>query len=406
LKINNRRKKKLRDNYMKKTVLFVLDEFHIGGVTTFIKQYADVVKSKGKTIILAFKSNITNPADYFPGSEIIIIDIEQHSGLINRIKYAANFLIHLNRIYRKHDVGIVHFSTPWSALFAILHPKTWTKKRVVTFYGALDLEESSAYLGREQGSRLKISIRIKNILKKKIQEFILTVSHKIITFSTYAKKLIEGYYSKEIGQKVNIIPGYIDVNLNMEIVGKSHRKFTIVNFGRAEPRKGLDLLLEAVYLLKKQTKVKLYIASPVTYWDSLDLFKKYEELNLFDDVHFLHKLNNQQKKYLLSLADIFIMPSKDLETFGMTIIESLAAGVPVIGTPVGAIPEILSKVDSLLVTEKISSKSIYEKLVWYLSLNGTEKLKIKKKGQSVVKKFYSRELVEPLLAKVYADLGY
>jgi glycosyltransferase involved in cell wall biosynthesis len=42
------------------------------------------------------------------------------------------------------------------------------------------------------------------------------------------------------------------------------------------------------------------------------------------------------------MADLFILPTKDLEGFGMVTVEALASGLPVLGTPVGGTKEILA----------------------------------------------------------------
>lgn len=50
-------------------------------------------------------------------------------------------------------------------------------------------------------------------------------------------------------------------------------------------------------------------------------------------------------------ADLVVMPTLQLEGFGLVTVEALACGTPVLGTPVGALPEVLSRVDPLLIAE-------------------------------------------------------
>ncbi len=51
------------------------------------------------------------------------------------------------------------------------------------------------------------------------------------------------------------------------------------------------------------------------------------------------------------------MPSQSFEGFGLVIVESLACGTPVLCTPVGGMPEILSEFSPDLITTSIRSIS-------------------------------------------------
>ena len=48
-------------------------------------------------------------------------------------------------------------------------------------------------------------------------------------------------------------------------------------------------------------------------------------------------------------AELFVLPTVALEGFGLVTVEALACGTPVLGTPVGATPEILEALDRRLV---------------------------------------------------------
>jgi N-acetyl-alpha-D-glucosaminyl L-malate synthase BshA len=61
------------------------------------------------------------------------------------------------------------------------------------------------------------------------------------------------------------------------------------------------------------------------------------ELNICDDVRFVGK--QEQIEEILAISDLFLLPS-DYESFGLAALEAMAAGVPVISTNAGGLPEI------------------------------------------------------------------
>ncbi len=61
------------------------------------------------------------------------------------------------------------------------------------------------------------------------------------------------------------------------------------------------------------------------------------EMGLCDDMRFVGK--QEQMEEILAVADLFLLTS-DYESFGLAALEAMAAGVPVISTNVGGLPEI------------------------------------------------------------------
>jgi N-acetyl-alpha-D-glucosaminyl L-malate synthase BshA len=61
-------------------------------------------------------------------------------------------------------------------------------------------------------------------------------------------------------------------------------------------------------------------------------------LGIEDRVHFLGKIDNVAP--LLASADLFLLPTSS-ESFGLSALEALASGVPVVGTNAGGMPEVV-----------------------------------------------------------------
>jgi len=72
--------------------------------------------------------------------------------------------------------------------------------------------------------------------------------------------------------------------------------------------------------------------------DRVDAVDEARKLGVEDDVHFLGRIDDVAP--LLSSADLFLLPS-NRESFGLSALEALACGVPVIGCNVGGLPEVV-----------------------------------------------------------------
>lgn len=72
------------------------------------------------------------------------------------------------------------------------------------------------------------------------------------------------------------------------------------------------------------------------------------ELGLYDDVKFLGKQEGLVD--ILTSADIFLMPSQS-ESFGLSALEAMACGLPVVSTSVGGLPELVSHNESGYIAE-------------------------------------------------------
>lgn len=64
-------------------------------------------------------------------------------------------------------------------------------------------------------------------------------------------------------------------------------------------------------------------------------------LDLNEHVRFLDFIPDEHLPLYYQVADFFILPTQELEGFGLVTVETLACGTPVPSTPVGGIPEIL-----------------------------------------------------------------
>jgi glycosyltransferase involved in cell wall biosynthesis len=126
---------------------------------------------------------------------------------------------------------------------------------------------------------------------------------------------------------------------------------------RLEPRTGVEELLRATdVLVTGGTDVTVGIAGGGAMEHELKELAL--ELGLGERVRFLGRVPDADLPGLYATSDLFVLPTVAYEGFGMSTIEALAAGTPVVGTAVGATPEILRPLDERLLSPSASPSDL------------------------------------------------
>lgn len=113
-------------------------------------------------------------------------------------------------------------------------------------------------------------------------------------------------------------------------------KGAMVFIGRLSPNKRTDRLIEMIYELKKRgKKYRLYVAGPSIEKEREKLEKMARKGNVSENVKFLGEITEKEKLDLLSKAEFFVSAS-EYEGFGISVLEAMAAGVPVIVNDIAA----------------------------------------------------------------------
>lgn len=383
------------------TVLYPLDCYEYGGVTTIVRLYTRAVRKMGGTCVLVgYQGDLETPRDYFSRAHVIVIPRSNGASFLERCIGSIDYLRALREVYKTYDISLIHFSTTWSTLYTLLHYRSWRIKRISTFHGAHDLELRSARL-RPSSWKEKLG----DACRWCFQYIGLALSERIIVLSRYASRLLRSHFPiKE--SRVEIIPGYVQHVLRSNKRDSQSTKpkiLKLLNIGRAEPRKGISLLFAACARLRdRDVPFTLTVASPVRYYHYGDL-EAYESLHLLYSVRILHKVDQHDQIQLMRHADVFIMPSLQLETFGLTALESLTRGIPVIATPTGALPEILARINPHLISRRVDADSLAERIVWYWKLPRYKKNRLRDACRNVVRMHFSEHKWQPEVIRIYGS---
>ncbi len=132
-----------------------------------------------------------------------------------------------------------------------------------------------------------------------------------------------------------------------------------------ERRMGLDLLIRAMAILKRDRPEALLLIGGVgSVRQELESFS--EALGLREQVRFLGFIPDEALPLYYQAADVFVLPTRELEGFGLVTVEALACGTPVLGTPVGATPEILLPLSPSLILRGLAPETMAEDIRRYL----------------------------------------
>jgi glycosyltransferase involved in cell wall biosynthesis len=118
----------------------------------------------------------------------------------------------------------------------------------------------------------------------------------------------------------------------------------LLSVGLLYEAKGFDLLLSAIPHLERPVRVEIVGDGPLR----AALEAQAEQLGLADVVSFAGRLAKGAVAERMRAADVYVLPSR-FETSAAAALEALACGTPVVGTKVGAIPELLDEGSGVLV---------------------------------------------------------
>jgi glycosyltransferase involved in cell wall biosynthesis len=221
------------------------------------------------------------------------------------------------------------------------------------------------------GNRRTIGNCLPLFLRQKIERYCLQNAQVVMAESQYMKQKVIDIH-RIADEKIIVNPGGVELDwfhpaenrafLKKEL-GLPADRLHLLTVRNLEPRMGLDNLLKAIALLKEKTSnVHLVIGGEGPERNNLEsLIHRYE---LGDDVTMTGFVPAEQLPKYYGAADFFVLPTRELEGFGLVTPESMACGTPVLGTPVGGTREILSGFDSQFLFKDATPEAMAEGVAW------------------------------------------
>jgi glycosyltransferase involved in cell wall biosynthesis len=240
------------------------------------------------------------------------------------ISYSLNAARHI----KKFKLDLVHGQSMYS--FGCAFRKEFPL--VVTVQGP-QIEEFRTILNSQA--------TLNHIITDRTNVFLEAYSTKkadvVITDSEKSKRIVVEEYGVDEG-KIRVI---LKEGVHLDQYVQSTCEDNILLFvGRLHERKGLDLLLPIFKEVLKNEEAVLRIVGSGEIERSLKLQAK--ALGIQNNVEFMGYLPDSEMQRQYSKASIFVSPSR-YEGFGITLLEALASGLPLVATDTGISSQVVEE---------------------------------------------------------------
>lgn len=294
-----------------------------------------------------------------------IVEIMTSSGKLKIIKAIVKLLLKYKPIIvHSHFNNFIQLTTAVLSLFL-------RSQYYVTFHSLISSLDVNDYL-RKKGFVKRISLLI-------YYRFLILRSKNVIVVSESIKKqFLE--FSKSWSPKV--IKNYLGVSVKQFDINKNkirnqlhlpEDKILLLNISAIEPIKGIDIILKAIALLIKDYDVVNFKfchigglrsnnESQKEYQDYI--FNLANQLNITDYIVWLGLRNDVEQ--IIPAFDIYLHPSR-MEGIGVAIMESASWSLPIVGSNVGGIPEVVKDNYNGFIIDSESIEQLSQKIMSLLA---------------------------------------
>jgi glycosyltransferase involved in cell wall biosynthesis len=234
-----------------------------------------------------------------------------------------------------------------------------------------------------------------------------TASRFVVLSKAFRDVLIRRYRVRE--DRIDIVPGGVQADIfntglsraeAREKLGWPKDRVILLTVRRLARRMGLENFIEAVgQLSKKEPSILAILAGTGPL--SGELAALVEQKNLKEHIKLAGFIPDADLPLAYRAAELSVVPSIALEGFGLIVLESLAAGTPVVVTPIGGLPEVVSGLSKDLILDGSSADQLAEGLA--ARLGALEKLPSDTTCQSYAKDNFDWPVIARKVIRVYEN---
>ena len=335
-------------------ILNCSQRYHVkGGSDKYFFDISELLRSAGNLVVPFCASSAENlPTSY---DKYFPVDVDFNNPSVNDIvKYVYNSDANnkLNILLNEIEIDIAHLHIYYgklsSSILSVLKKRqipiiqTLHEYKLVCPVYTMISHGAPCYSCRSNAFYMSL---IKKCNRGQVSRSLLSMIESYASVIMGSQSDINCFIAVSDFQKKEIIKMGVDENKIHTVhnfVDSKQYKMELNNegyflyFGRVEKIKGIDVLLQAFEQLRD---IQLLVVGDGSYLESaIEYCREHKILN----IEFVGHVSHEKVKKYIEGAIAVIAPSIWYETFGLTLVESMSTGKPVIASDIGGMQEIVS----------------------------------------------------------------
>jgi len=227
---------------------------------------------------------------------------------VGTLTFSPRYLSQIGKMLEREKFDVLHFHEPFVPFLSLFLLRESTSVNIATFHAYAGFSPSYEFGSRALGGHA-------------------TRLHGRIAVSAAARHFIDRFFPGDY----KVIPNGVDVGRYANAVPLARWQDGTPNVlfvGRHEPRKGLLDLLKAHRILRKTGSAPrlLVVGSGPQEREA----RRYVATRSLQGVEFLGRVSDDEKAQLFRTAHVYASPATGGESFGIVLLEAMAAGTPIV----------------------------------------------------------------------------
>ncbi len=322
----------------------------LGGLERYVRELADALVGAGERVVVLTKQIDPTTPLHEQGSDGVVIDrhpLAPRTSRLFALRYALQATGGSWRALQRHPGAVPHAHYPLPALALALSGRRY----LYTFHAPVHRELLSERMNSYALPPATQAAAVAAL--RALERLVVRRAARVVVLSEFMRTQLADLDARAARTAV-LLPGGVD--LGRFAPGPAVREPWVAagapllfTARRLTPRTGVRELLQAMpTILRSLPDARLAVAGQGRM--EPELRRIASALSLDGAVTFLGRISDERLVRWYRAADLVVMPTQELEGFGLTTAEALACGTPVLGTPVGATPELLAALDPALLT--------------------------------------------------------